>query len=182
MVDTKTERKAEVAVMGRPGIGAQVMAFIEVLLLAVWIGSMVFFSFAVAPSAFSVLPSRHLAGLLVTSTITKVEIIGMVIGPLLLLLQAASFRARRAGGRLKALGLILVAVMTAAAALSRFWVSAEMQSLRNQMGGVIDDVAATDPLRVQFNDLHQYSVVLMSVALFAGLAVLFITVRSWLRR
>ena len=49
------------------------------------------------------------------------------------------------------------------------------------MGGHIDDVAATDPLRIQFNDLHQYSVGLMSAAILSGLVALFLTVRSWLK-
>ena len=72
--------------------------------------------------------------------------------------------------------------MTAAAALSRLWVTEKMVSLRIAMGGIIDNVADDDPLKLQFNDLHQYSVALMSVALFAGLAALFLSVRSWLKR
>ena len=73
-------------------------------------------------------------------------------------------------------------MMIAAAVASRFWVSAKMVSLRQAMGGVIDDVAATDPLRIEFNAMHGYSVGLMSVALLAGFVVLFLTVRSWLKR
>lgn len=157
-------------------------AFIEVLLLAVWLGSMIFFSFAVAPSAFAVLPTRHDAGLIVTSTIAKVEILGLVIGPLLVLLQAASWRARNVSGASKAVQIILVLVMTAAAAASRFYVSSTMTALHGSMGGLIDNVPAGDPLRLRFNDLHQYSVALMSIALCAGLAVLFLTVRSWMKR
>jgi hypothetical protein len=72
--------------------------------------------------------------------------------------------------------------MTAAAALSRFWISPRMVSLRQAMGGHIDDVPATDPSRIHFNDLHQYSVGLMSAAMLAGLVVLFLTVRSWIKR
>lgn len=172
----------EVAPTARSRIGYQIVAFIEALLLAVWLGSMVFFSFAVAPSAFAVLSTRHEAGLLVTSTIMKVEMLGLIIGPLLILIQAASWRARRVSGGSKAIQIILVLVMIAAAAASRFWVSASMSALRSSMGGMIDNVPADDPLRLQFNDLHRYSVALMSVALFAGLAVLFLTVRSWLKR
>lgn len=169
--------------VGRVSIGRQLLAFAEVLLLALWLGSMAFFSFAVAPGAFQVFPSsRHLAGLIVANTLTKVESIGLVVGPLLFLLQAATWNIRRDGKISKVLRLVLVAVMVASAALSRLWVSASMSNLRNAMGGMIDEVPATDPLRVQFNDLHQYSVALMSVTLFSGLAVLFLTVRSWLKR
>jgi len=50
------------------------------------------------------------------------------------------------------------------------------------MGGHIDDVPGTDPMRIQFNYLHQYSVGLMSAAMVSGFVVLFLTVRAWLKR
>lgn len=164
------------------GIGIQILAFFEALLIAVWLGSMMFFSFAVAPSAFSVLPSRHLAGQIVTSTIGKVEVLGLVLGSLLLVIQIASWRVRASEGRGRMLRALLIIVMMAMAALSRFWISPAMTSLRESMGGRIDDVPATDPLRVEFNDLHQYSVWLMGTAMIAGIGLLFMTVRSWMRR
>jgi hypothetical protein len=164
------------------GIAQQFVAFIEILLLGLWLGSMMFFSFAVAPSAFAVLPTRELAGLLVTSTIAKVEVLGLVIGPLVILAQAGSWNARRSSKRVRILQLLLIVVMIAAAVLSRFWISPALVSLRAAMGGHIDDVPATDPLRIHFNDLHQYSVGLMSAAMISGLLVLFLTVRSWLKR
>jgi putative copper export protein len=164
------------------GVAQQITAFTEVLLLGVWIGSMIFFSFAVAPSAFAVLPTRELAGAMVTSTIGKIEVLGLVIGALLILIQAASWRSRHSSKLNKSLKVILIVVMSAAAALSRFWISPEMVSLRAGMGGHIDDVPLGDPLRMQFNDLHQYSVALMSTAMIAGLVALFLTVRSWLKR
>jgi len=181
-VSTANSTAVGMASGARLGLAHQLAAFIEVLLLAVWLGSMMFFSFAVAPSAFAVLPTRELAGAMVTSTISKVESLGLIIGPLLILLQVAGWRARRVSSMARAIRLVLIGVMTAAAALSRFWISPTMVSLRKSMGGPIDDVPLTDPLRLQFNDLHQYSVAAMSVALFAGLAVLFLTVRSCLKR
>jgi hypothetical protein len=55
-----------------------------------------------------------------------------------------------------------------------------MNSLRLAMGSEIDNVPVTDPLRIQFNDLHKYSVSLMGTAILAGLGLLFFTVRGWL--
>ena len=159
-----------------------VLAVIETLLLSVWLGSMMFFSFAVAPSAFAVLPTRELAGAMVTSTIGKVEVLGLVIGPLLILIRAASWRRRQSSRLSKGLHLLLILVMIAAAALSRFWISSQMVSLRIAMGGHIDDVPLGDPLRMQFNNLHQYSVALMATAMIAGVIVLYLTVRSSLNR
>lgn len=173
-VDARTEQ-----VRRDVGAGWQVLAFVEVMLLSIWLGSMIFFSFAVAPSAFAVLPTRELAGVMVTSTIGKLELIGLIIGVLLILMQAASWRSRQSSLAIKTLRAVLLFLMIAAAALSRFWISPQMVSLRAAMGGHIDDVPLTDPVRMHFNDLHQYSVSLMGTAMMAGLVVLFLTVRSW---
>ena len=181
-VSTSQPETLKQAPAADPTVWQQVIAFIEALLLAAWLGSMFFFSFAVAPSAFGVLPSRELAGKMVTSTISKVENIGLIIGLLLLIIQALTWRARRVSEIEKVIRAFLLVLMTAMAALSHYWVSSKMVSLRQAMGGMIDDIPATDPLRIQFNDLHQYSVTLMGTAMLAGLVVLFLTVRSWLKR
>jgi hypothetical protein len=159
-------------------VAIQVLTFVEVLVIAVWLGSMIFFSFAVAPSAFAVLPTRELAGAMVTSTIGKVEVLGLVIGPLLILIQVASWRARHTSTLNRMLQVLLILGMIAAAALSRFWISPQMVSLRAAMGGHIDDVPLGDPLRMQFNNLHQYSVALMSTAMIAGVVLLFLALRA----
>jgi hypothetical protein len=164
------------------GAGIRLLAFFEVLIIGIWLGSMMFFSFAVAPSAFSVLPSRHLSGQIVSSTLTKVEVLGLIFGFVLLIIQPIGWRARAAEGRGQIVRAVLITVMLAMAALSRFWVSPALNALRGAMGGRIDDVPATDPLRVEFNDLHQYSVWLMATAMLAGITLLFLTVRSWMRR
>src|SRR5438132_10751743 len=67
--------------------GEQLIASVEALLLTLWLGGMIFFSLAVAPTVFAVLPTRELAGQVVNSLIGKLEWIGLVCGPLLLLSQ-----------------------------------------------------------------------------------------------
>ena len=180
MVSSRTSTAVEVAPGARFGIGQHIAAYIEVLLLGIWLGSMVFFSFAVAPSAFAVLPTREMAGAIVTSAIGKVEAMGLIFGTLLIFMHAASWRSIQSSRAVKTLKAILLVVMIASAWMSRFWISPAMVSLRAGMGGRIDDLAATDPMRIQFNDLHQYSVALMSAAMISGFLVMFLTVRSWL--
>ena len=162
-----------------PALSVQMFAFIELLLLGVWIGSMIFAGMAVPPTAFGVLPTRHLAGQVVASSLMKVEILGLISGAAILLIQVLTWRMRPVA---RVIRVALTSVMLAAVALSLFWVSVRMQTLRQNMGGIIDDVPPTDPLRVEFNDLHQYSVALMSIAMLAGITLLFFTVRSWLKR
>lgn len=181
-IGIREEMTTEQASEAGSRVGTQIIVFLEALLLSVWLGSMIFFSFAVAPSAFAVLPTREMAGAMVTSAIGKVEVLGLVIGPLLILLQIARWRRGHSSALSKNLQLILVVVMTVAGASSRFWISPKMVSLRVAMGGHIDDVPAGDSLRIQFNDLHQYSVALMTTAMVAGVVVLFLSVRSRLKR
>jgi hypothetical protein len=179
---TANSGTVEQAPGARPTVLQLLTAYAETLLLAVWLGSMLFLSFAVAPGAFAIFPGeRELAGRVVNSNISKVEMLGLVIGPLLILIQAATWRVRSASGKARSVQIALLGLMLAAAALSRFWVSAKLASLRVSMG-VIDTIPATDPRRVEFNSLHQYSVMLMGAAMIAGFVVLFLTVRSWLRR
>src|SRR5215831_11146588 len=123
MRSTTSIGAGERATVRRPSTTQQVLAFTEGLLLAVWLGSMIFFSFAVAPSAFAVLPSRHVAGQVVNSLISKLELMGLVIGPVLILLQAASWKSGRLIPMTRVLRIVLLIVMTASAAISRLWIS-----------------------------------------------------------
>jgi hypothetical protein len=170
------------ALEARPGAGGQFVACAEALLLTLWLGAMIFFSFAVAPSAFAVLPTRELAGQVVNSLIGKIEWIGLVCGPLLLLLQLFAWPKRDDEAKARVARAILLAAMTLLAAASRFWVSAKLRGLRAQIGGPIDDLPLTDALRVEFNALHGVSVSLMGAAMLAGVVVIFLTVRVWLKR
>jgi hypothetical protein len=54
-----------------------------------------------------------------------------------------------------------------------------MLMLRTQMGRPIDEVAADDPLRIQFNNLHEYSSWLILTAMGAALlAFMIVSLRS----
>jgi hypothetical protein len=145
----------------------------RLLLIAVWLGAAVFFSFAVAPSAFSVLPARELAGTLVSRTVTILHIGGLVVS-LLLLISAPLMRATTSRSAFYA-EIAALAVMAAATAVGQWVIAARLQALRLAMGRPIDEVAQNDPLRVAFNSLHGYSViVLLTGMIAAGVALLLI--------
>jgi len=63
------------------------------LSLVVWVGGIIFFSFAVAPTVFSVLPARHLAGLVVTRSLAVLHWMGIVSG--VVFVVTAMINARR---------------------------------------------------------------------------------------
>lgn len=144
---------------------------VRLLVLALWLGAAVFF-IAVAQSAFAVLPQRDMAGAVVNRTLAILNYAGIGVGIILLL---TSFIVR-AGTNLILLWTerILLLVLTAACAVAQFVIAWWMLMLRTQMGRPIDEVAVDDPLRIQFNQLHQYSTWLMMAAMIAGLLAFFI--------
>jgi len=131
---------------------------------------MVFLSFVVAPTAFAVLESRHQAGELVAATLNVLYLSAYVPGPLLVL---ASIAVRPLGRRLLwGLRTILLILMTASTLISREIVGTKLFSLRRAMGAAIQSIPPEDPLRLQFQQWHQFSVLLMFCNIAAAAAVL----------
>jgi NADH:ubiquinone oxidoreductase subunit 6 (subunit J) len=145
------------------------------LLIASWLGAALFFSFAVAQSAFAVLPSRELAGMVVNRTLAIVNYSGLIVG---LILLATSFVSRQNANRtrlwIEQLSLLL---LTSACALGQFVIGAKLRALREQIGRPIDELASSDPLRVAFGNLHVYSVTVLCAALIAAIIVFFLLAR-----
>lgn len=149
---------------------------IRLLLLGLWLGAACFFSFAVAPSAFGVLPSRELAGSMVSRTLMIVNLSGLAIG--LILLVTSFFKQAGVKPFLLWTERFLLAVLTAACAVGQFVIALWLAFVRAQIGRPIDEVPLEDPLRIQFNSLHQYSVWVLMAAMIAALLAFFIIARK----
>jgi len=128
---------------------------------------MAFFSFVVAPSAFAVLRQQQLAGSLVSRTLGALEIIGIIIGALLIAILVVS----RGRDRAFLYELIALALMTVSMLVSHFVVSRRMHELRMSLGEIAQ-LAANDPARVEFDRLHQYSVWLMGFDILGAIALI----------
>jgi Domain of unknown function (DUF4149) len=140
---------------------------IRLAILGLWLGAMAFFSFVVAPSAFAVLRQQQLAGALVSRTLGALEIIGIIIGALLIAMLIFS----RERDRAFLYELIALALMTVSMLVSRFVVSGRMHELRVSLGEIAQ-LAANDPARVEFDRLHQYSVWLMGFNILGAIALI----------
>jgi len=140
---------------------------IRLATLGLWLGAMAFFSFVVAPSAFAVLKQQQLAGSLVSRTLNILEIIGMVIGALLI----ATLILSRERDRAFLYELIALALMTVSMLVSHFVVSRRMHELRMSLGEIAQ-LAANDPARLEFDRLHQYSVWLMGFNILGAIALI----------
>jgi hypothetical protein len=175
----KTARRAET--IARSGRAAALVRDVRLLLMALWLGGAVFFSAAVAPSAFGVLRARGVpyaneaAGSIVTRTLSVVNTGGFVIA-LLLLASAFLFRrgVRRRAFLAETISLAAVAVATSA---GQWIIAARMLSLRATMGRPVDDVAANDPLRASFSSLHGYSVMALGLGVIAAAVALLLIAR-----
>jgi hypothetical protein len=140
---------------------------IRLALLSLWLGAMAFFSFVVAPGAFAVLKQQQLAGSMVSWTLGALEIIGVIIGALLMVLLIISKERDKAF----LYELIALALMTASMIVSRFFVSSRLHQMRVSLGEIAQ-LAANDPARLEFDRLHQYSVWLMGFNILGAIALI----------
>ena len=153
-----------------------VLRFFMLLSLVVWIGGIIFFAFVLAPAAFSVLPTRHLAGQLVTRTLAVLHWMGLLSGFLFAVTSMAYARATQGAAHPLAARHVLVYAMLLLTIVSQFGISPRMHALRNSMGE-IDNVPSDNPARMQFNALHAWSTRLEGTVLLLGLATLYLTAR-----
>jgi hypothetical protein len=137
---------------------------------------MVFLSFVVAPTAFAILENRHQAGDLVAASLNVLYLSAYILGPLLVLMSIA---VRPLGRRLLwGLRTILLILMTASTLVSREIVGTRLLGLRRAMGAAIHSIPPEDPLRLQFHQWHQFSVLLMLFNIAAAAVVLFLLSRE----
>jgi hypothetical protein len=173
-------RQAE-SVEPASGLPKTVLRDVRLLLIALWLGGAVFFSAAVATSAFGVLRERGIAyaneaaGSIVTRTLSTLNTSGFLIA---LFLMATAFLyhrgVRRRAFLTEVVSLLVVAIATG---VGQWVIAARMLALRTAMGRPIDDVAAADPLRIAFSSLHGYSVMALGVAIIAAAVALLLIAR-----
>ena len=153
------------------------LRLLQTVSLTFWVGGIAFFSFFVAPSAFSALPSRHLAGTLVSLVLTRLHQLGMVAGILFLASGMVLSTMAPAAPRVLSPRHLLVVLMLVLTITSQWMVSPRMVALRSAMVS-IDATPADNPLRIEFNRLHRWSVWLEAGTLLLGLAALFMHLKK----
>jgi len=144
---------------------------IRLLLLGLWLGGAVFV-IASAQSAFSLVPQREIAGSIVGANLSLLNLAGIAIGVLLLLTSTVG--SKYVGKVSIWLERFLLLVLAGACAAGQFVIGFWMSAIRAQLGKPIDEIAADDPLRQQFDVLHEYSVWVMLTAIGASLIAFFL--------
>jgi Domain of unknown function (DUF4149) len=136
----------------------------RLLLIALWLGAAMFFSFSLAPSAFGVLPSREMAGSVVSANLSVINYAGLIIGAVMLLSSFISSK-----GAVSWLERLLMLIFTIACAVGQFVISYQLASIRNQVGRPIEELSTGEPLRIAFDSLHQYSIWVLATAMIIAL-------------
>ncbi len=155
-----------------------ILRFLMLLSLVVWVGGIIFFAFVLAPTVFhpGILPSRQLAGAVVSRSLEMLHWIGLACGILFLITSVVDSRVMTGFASPFAGRNLLVCAMIVLTVISMFAISAPMLALRNDMV-FIDNVPQDDARRVEFNRLHVWSTRLEGAVLLLGLAVIFLTSR-----
>ena len=137
--------------------------FVSALALSAWLGASLFFSTVVARAAFSVLPSRALAGALVAQLLPVLFVSGIIVGVLAFLVEVNErvliLRTPRQ------VAAVSVAVCSLVAQLI---VAPRIERVRATIGPAVEALDALDPRRVEFGRLHAVSVGLLGLGLIAS--------------
>jgi len=154
------------------------LRYLMLLSLIVWLGGLIFFAFVLAPTAFSVLPTRHLAGSLVGRSLGTLHWMGIVSGLIFLASSILYSRFTRGTMHVFAARHILICLMLALTLISQFGIIPRMETLRASIGE-IDSVPPDNPARMQFDALHVWSTRVESGVFLLGLVVVYLTAASF---
>ena len=151
------------------------LRYLMLLSLIVWIGGLIFFAFVLAPTAFSVLHSRHLAGTVVGRSLGALHWMGIVSGIIFLASSILYSQLTKGSPHFFAARNVLICLMLALTLISQFGIIPRMDTLRASIGGEIDSVPADNPARMQFDALHVWSTRVEGGVFLLGLVVVYLT-------
>jgi len=154
----------------------QWMKWLYLLTLAVWIGSIVFFSFAVAPTVFKTLKPEDAAAL-IRRIFSKYYLIGIACAALGIVCVGLLLADRSFGKWPAILTLLLLAGMGGTDLWLRQGVMPHMNHLRDQRAAVESSGKPPDEeLEREWKALHRLSVQMNGVVLLCGLVLVFLVV------
>jgi uncharacterized membrane protein len=154
----------------------QAIRWLYLLTLAVWVGSIVFFSFAIAPTVFKVLKPED-AAKLQRAMFPKYYFVGMMCAVVGIVCVGILVADRAFGKWPGVLSLLLLAAMGATDLWLRQAVVPHMNDLREKRAAIVESGQQAEPaLESEWKSLHRLSVQLNGAVLLCGLALLFLVV------
>ena len=149
------------------------LRFLMLLSLIVWLGGLIFFP-VVAQTAFTTMPSRHLAGTVVGRSLVILHWMGIVSGLVFLGSSILFSQLTRGTPQVLAGRNIVIVLMLALTLISQFGIIPRMDTLRASIGE-IDSVPPDNPARLQFDALHVWSTRVEGGVLLLGLVAVYLT-------
>lgn len=134
----------------------------ELLMWAVWLGSLWFMAILVAPALFKWLP-RPEAGLVAGRLFYMLSWYSLLLGSLMFVFSMGMGVFERSGKALHALALIVVGVC----AVELLWLHPQMQDMRAMISSA--PAEQVEQIRSGFGKMHAVSSVLYSIKMIAGL-------------
>jgi len=151
-----------------------ILRYLMLLSLVCWLGGLIFFSFVVAPTAFAVLPTRHMAGAVVARSLGALHWIGIISGIVFLITSLIYARMNTGNAHPLAARHILIFFMLVLTCVSQFGISSKMHAIRTAVGE-IDNVPVDNPQRIEFSALHVWSTRLEGSVFLLALIVAYLT-------
>jgi Domain of unknown function (DUF4149) len=155
------------------------LRFLMLLTLVVWLGGLIFLASVEAPTAFSpgLLPTRHLAGLIVGRSLDLLHYMAIVSGVVFLIASMLYSRMAMGDARPLAARNILIVLMLLLTVISQFAISPKLHTIRDE-AGMIDNLPQDDPQRREFDRLHAWSERFEEAVLLLGLVALYTTAQA----
>jgi len=158
------------------------LRYLQLLTLTIWVGGLTFFAFILAPTAFAVLPTIHLAGSVVGECLKRFDLVALVSGAIFLAVTAELYRraTNRIRGRYEA-EFLLAGAMLLATAYLHWNIIPAMDADQLTANGDINSLPATNPAHLHFDKLHKRSENIAGGVLLVGLVVLLFVSREHAR-
>jgi hypothetical protein len=152
------------------------LRYLYVVALVIWVGGLVSAGTLVAPSVFGVLQAwnasegRMLAGQVFGEVLMRLAWLSYVMAGIMFVTLTLH---RLLGARPLKYGLRvgIMAVMVLLMMAIGFHILPGVNAIQAQVTGPVSQLAAEDPLRIEFDRLHGLSNILFSIAALGGLAL-----------
>lgn len=154
------------------------LRYLYVVALVLWVGGLLVAGALVAPSVFGVLQAwndtqgRVLAGQVFGDVLLRLTWLSYVMGAVMVvtltLHRLLGARPVKYGIRIGIMGVMLLMMLA-----TGFWIIPQVNAIQAQVTGPVSALAASDPLRMQFDWLHGLSNILFAVTAVGGLALCF---------
>lgn len=158
-----------------PNITYQILHFIYLLGLIIWVGGLFYAVFVLAPATFGVIKDRRLAGDLVGRNLDIMRKIHNIVIPATFISSAMIYELYKTPTPLNNAHSVLLLLMTLIYLYGIFIVVPNIKKIRAQLHDTGVDAGEKEILQQKFNDFHKTSMNVTMGQLVTGIVVVFLS-------